>query len=292
MSIEIASRVGPSGIDIAYERFGDPSAPTVLLVMGMGTQLIGWPDGLCKALVQQGLHVVRFDNRDAGQSTHFAGRPDFLAATRGDFATAVYTLSDMAADTAGLLDALGMGAAHVVGASLGGFVAQTLAIEHPARVRSLTSIMSTTGAPDVGQLHAEARVIFSWPRPTTREEAMERAVRTMALLGSPGFPHDDAVIAQMAGRAWDRDHDPDAIVRQAVATLASGDRTEKLRALSLPTIVIHGEDDRMCDVSGGRATAAAIPGAELITIPGMGHDLPRAVWPTITDAIARLARRS
>ncbi|HEY1958101.1 MAG TPA: alpha/beta fold hydrolase, partial [Polyangiaceae bacterium] len=192
MTIEKANGVGPSSIAIAYERFGDPSAPALLLIMGAGTQMHGWPDDFCAGLVAHGLHVVRFDNRDVGESTHFhdAPKPDLAAVIAGDHSTASYTLSDMAADTVGLLDVLGIRAAHLVGASLGGFVAQTIAIEHPERALSLTSMMSTTGNADVGQLRSDAREIFSWPRPTNRVEAGERAVRLARTLGSPGFEHD------------------------------------------------------------------------------------------------------
>ena len=293
MTIERATGVGPCRIDIAYERFGDPGAPALLLIMGAGTQMHGWPDDFCTQLAARGFHVVRFDNRDAGESTHFhdAPRPDLLAVIAGDSSTASYRLSDMAADTVGLLDVLGVPAAHLVGASLGGFVAQTLAIEYRERVLSLTSMMSTTGDPTVGQLHPEASEIFTWPRPTNRDEAGERAIRLMRTLGSPGFEHDLVSIRERAARAWERDHDPLGIARQAVAAVASGDRTESLRRLSVPTLVVHGTADALCDVSGGLATAAAIPGADLLLIEGMSHDLPRPVWPRIIEAIVALTRQ-
>ncbi len=193
MTIELASGVGPARIDVAYERLGDPSAPPVLLIMGLGAQLIGWPDGLCAELVQRGLHVIRFDNRDAGQSTHLTGAPNFAAALAGDFTTAAYTLSDMAADTVGLLAALGLASAHVVGASLGGFAAQTLAIEQPHRVRSLTSIMSSTGAPGVGQPHAEA----------LRQHHRTRAVHRPRVAPVP-VVLDARLVAECAHRRGDR----------------------------------------------------------------------------------------
>ena len=246
MTIEKASGVGPSRIQIAYECFGDRSAPALLLIMGAGTQMHGWPDDFIAELVAHGLYVVRFDNRDVGESTHFhdAPKPNLAAVMAGDKSTASYILSDMAADTVGLLDALGIREAHLVGASLGGFVAQTIAIEHPERILSLTSIMSTTGDVSVGQLHPDARVIFTWPRPTNRDEAGERAVRLVRTLGSPAFEHDFGLIRERAARAWDRDHDPFGIARQAVASVASGDRTEKLGQLGLPTLVVHGTADR------------------------------------------------
>lgn len=293
MAEERARDVGPARIEIAYERFGDADAPPVLLVMGLGAQLIQWPDGFCAELVARGLHVIRFDNRDAGASTHFsdAPTPDFAAAMRGDFSSAVYTLSDMAADAVGLLDALGISSAHVVGASMGGMIAQTMAIEHPARVRSLTSIMATTGDRAVGQPRPEGLRAFSGPPAVTREEAIERMVAVSRILGSPGFPRDEDAVRERAGRAYDRGHDPIAMVRQGVAVIASGDRTARLRTLDLPALVVHGADDLLVDPSGGRATAEAIPGAELVVIDGMGHDLPRALWPRLADLVAKLVRR-
>jgi pimeloyl-ACP methyl ester carboxylesterase len=290
----IATRVGRSSIDLAYERRGDPAHPTVLLVMGIGAQLVHWPLDFLDALVAHGLHVVRFDNRDSGHSTHLRDAPpaDLPAALAGDLASVSYTLSDMAADAVGLLDALAVDAAHLVGASLGGAIAQTLAIEHPQRARSLTSMMSTTGDLRVGQIHAETRqAVFGGPPAHTREEVVARALRTYGHLGSPAFPADPAAVAEVAGLAYDRDHDAAAIVRQAVASVASGDRTERLRRLDLPTLVLHGLADTMCDPSGGRATAAAIPGAELVLIEGMGHNLPPGLRQRIAGHIAALVQR-
>lgn len=292
MAIEIARGVGPSRIDLAYERLGDPADPPLLLIMGLGAQLVGWPDAFCEALVAHRFHVIRFDNRDAGESTHFTGIPSFAAAMLGDLSTAAYTLSDMAADTAGLLDALGIASAHVVGASLGGFVAQTLAIEHRARVRTLTSIMSSTGARDVGQPHPATAALFAGAPPMTREQAIERAHRAAQLIGSTALGLDLAGLADRAGRAFDRGFDATSFVRQGTAVLASGDRTPRLCALDVPTLVIHGTADKLVDISGGRATAAAIPGAKLVEIEGMGHDLPRAAWPQVVDEIAALASRA
>jgi pimeloyl-ACP methyl ester carboxylesterase len=260
-----------------------------MLMMGIGAQLIAWPDGLCDALVARGLQLVRFDNRDAGLSTHVVGAPapNLPAALAGDYASASYTLSDMAADCVGLLDALGFASVHLVGASMGGFIAQTVAIEYPARVRSLTSIMATTGDPNVGRAHPDVLREFAKGGPaTTREQVIARNVEIFRVVGSPGYPADEHAVAERAGRAFDRAFDPIGMARQAVAVVASGDRTAKLRELHVPALVIHGGDDKMCDVSGGRATAAAIPGAELIVIDGMGHDLPAALWPQLAGAIA------
>ena len=271
----IAHHIGPAAIDIAYERLGDPQAPALVLIMGIAAQLIAWPDAFCQALVGHGLQVIRFDNRDAGHSTHLteAPPPDLPAALAGDFSSVSYTLSDMAADTLGLMDALGIQRAHLVGASLGGAIAQTLACEHPARVRSLVSMMSTTGAPTVGQISPDVvGEVFGGPPAVTREDVVHKTMRAMRAIGSPGYPIDETEVAVTAGRAYDRAYDPIGIARQAVATIASGDRSERLRGLALPTLVIHGLADRMCDVSGGRATAAAIPDAELMLIEGMGHN--------------------
>jgi len=262
--------------------------------MGGAAQLIHWPGGFLDALLRRGLQLIRFDNRDAGRSTHFhdAPRPDLPAALAGDYSSASYTLSDMAADTVGLLDALDMDAAHVVGASLGGAIGQTLAIEYPTRVLSLTSMMSTTGAVTVGQPHPETlRSVFGGPPATTRQAVVDRAVRVFSAIGSPAYPTDLAAVAERAGLAWDRGHDEMAIVRQAVASVASGDRTSRLKDLDLPTLVIHGMADPLCDVSGGRATAAAIPGAELVLIEGMGHNLPPGLWERFADHIAAIVRR-
>lgn len=292
MGEELAHNVGPARIDVAYERLGDPAAPPVLLIMGGGAQMIHWPDGFCADLVDLGLHVIRFDNRDAGRSTHFvhAPAPDVTAAASGDLSSVSYTLLDMAADVVGLLDVLGMSSAHVVGSSLGGMVAQTLAIEYPNRIRSLTSMMSTTGDLAVG--HADLAALGGiGPPPKDRQGYVDWRVRAMRAVGSPGFAFDEAAVAERAGRAFDRGDDPVGMLRQAVAVIASGDRTDRLRALRVPTLVVHGAADKMCDVSGGRATAAAIPGAKLVIFEGMGHNLPRELWPELAGHIADLVRR-
>ncbi len=289
-----ASKVGPAGIDIAYQRLGDPNAPAVLLIMGIGAQFIHWPEAFCGALVRGGLQVIRFDNRDAGLSTHItsAPPPDLPAALAGDVSSASYTLSDMAADAAGLLDALGIGKAHVVGASMGGAIAQTMAIEHPDRVRSLTSMMSTTGNMSVGQPAPEMlREVFSGPSAATRSEVIQQTLRVFRAIGSPGYPSDENEIAERAGRAYDRAYDRIGVARQAVATVASGDRTGRLRRLEVPALVIHGLADRMCNASGGRATAEAIPGAELVLIEGMGHDLPPGLLSQLAARIVEFVWR-
>jgi pimeloyl-ACP methyl ester carboxylesterase len=292
---QIARGVGPARIDIAYEQRGNPAHPTVLLVMGIAAQMVHWPAGFLDALVRRDLHVVRFDNRDSGHSTHMQAAPsaNLPAALAGDLSSASYTLSDMAADAVGLLDALNIDAAHVVGASMGGAIGQVMALEHPRRVRSLTSMMSTTGDMSVGQVHpATLKSVFGGPRAHTREEFIARAVRLRGIIGSPDFPADLDHVAAVAGLAYDRDHDEAAIARLAVATVATGDRTKRLQTLAVPTLIVHGLADTMCDPSGGRATAAAIPGAELVLIEGMGHDLPPGVWEQLADRLARLVRKA
>lgn len=291
---ERASKIGPAGIDIAYQCLGNPDAPLVLLIMGIAAQSIHWPDAFCHALVDRDLEVMRFDNRDAGLSTHLtdAPPPDLPRALAGDLSSVSYTLSDMAADAVGLLNFLGIEKAHVVGASMGGQIAQTMAIEHPDRVRSLISIMSTTGNRSVGQPSPEVlREVFGGPPAVTRDEVIQQRLRAARAMGSPAFPSDENEIAALAGRAYDRSYDPIGIARQAVATVASGDRTERLRHLNVPALVIHGLADRMCDVSGGRATAEAIPGAELVLIEGMGHNLPPGLRPQLAARIAQFVWR-
>ena len=292
---EKASKVGPAAIDIAYQRLGNPDVPVVLLIMGIAGQSINWPDAFCHALVEAGLQVIRFDNRDAGLSTHLTGAPppDLPAALAGNLSSVSYTLSDMAADAVGLMDVLGFEKAHVVGASMGGAIAQTMAIEHPNRVRSLTSMMSTTGNISVGQPSPDVlRDVFVGPPAVTRDEVIQRMLRAFRAIGSPGYPTDENEVVAIAGRAYDRCYDPIGVARQAIASVASGDRTELLRHLDVPALVIHGLADRMCDVSGGRATAEAIPGAELVLIEGMGHGLPPGLRSQLAERIVEFVWRA
>ena len=294
MSVEIARGVGPARIDIAYERFGEAELPPVLLLMGLGTQMLGWPDGFCEALADHRVCAIRLDNRDIGLSTHLTDMPppDLAAILRGDTSSASYTLPDMAADTIGLLDELGLDSAHTVGASMGGMIAQTMAIEHPDRVRSLTSIMSTTGDPSVGQSTQEAMSALLSPPAATRAEAIERTLSILRVIGSPGFELDEADVRWRTGLAYDRANDPAGVARQFAAIAASGDRTAALRSVAVPALVLHGEDDPLVNVSGGRATAAAIPGAQLLTFEGMGHHLPRELWSEIARQIGELVARA
>lgn len=291
MGEEKALNVGPSRIEVAYERFGDPEAPPVLLLMS--GQMINWPEGFCVELVDRGLHVIRFDNRDTGRSSHFpeAPMPDLKAAMAGDVSSASYTLSDMAADAVGLLDVLGFDSAHLVGSSMGGMIAQTIAIEYPSRVRSLTSMSSRPGDPSTGMPNFSAIGPVGSP-PEDRQGYIDWEVRAFRTVGSPEFEFDEAAVAERAGRVYDRGYDCQGNLRQKVAVVASGDRTEQLRQLRVPTLVIHGADDPMCDVSGGRATAAAIPDARLMIIDGLGHSLPRELWPEFATHIADLVHHA
>jgi len=288
MNEEIAKNIGPSKIQIAYERFGHSSSPPVFLIMGGGAQMTAWPEGFCMELVKQGLQPIRFDNRDAGRSTHFTNTPapDFKAAMSGDFSSVSYSLSDMAADTVGLMDVLGFETVHLVGASLGGMIAQTIAIEFPSRVRSLTSMMSSTGAKNVGQVDLSIFAEMGSPPYDNREAFIKWRVKSLKVIGSSKYPIDEKTVAENAGISWDRDHDSTALLRQSVAVLKSGDRTNDLRQLSIPTLVIHGTTDRMINVSGGIATADAIPGAQLKPYDDMGHGIPPALWSEVATLIA------
>ncbi|HMC06341.1 MAG TPA: alpha/beta fold hydrolase [Solirubrobacterales bacterium] len=291
----MAERIAPAnGIEIAYETFGDSDDPTLLLIMGLGVQMLGWDEELCRMLAERGFRVVRFDNRDVGRSTQVVGGPraDVMAAAAGDLRSASYRLDEMAEDCVGLLDHLGAGTAHVVGASQGGMIAQALAIRHPERVLSLTSIMSTTGDRAVGQPHPEAIPALLTRPPADREGFAEFAVGAWRVIGSPGFEPDEEALRARATASFDRGIHPEGTARQLVAILASGDRTAELQKLDLATLVIHGTADVLIDASGGKATAAAIPGARLELIEGMGHDLPRALWPRFVDLIADNAARA
>ncbi len=283
-----------NGIDICYETFGDPSKPALLLVMGLGAQMTLWDEAFCEQLAGRGFQVIRFDNRDTGLSSKIEGgpTPDVGAAMGGDTSSASYTLTDMADDAAGVLDALGIRAAHIVGASMGGMIVQQMAIRHPSRVLSLCSIMSTTGDRSVGQGTPEAMALLMGPTPTTREEAIEASVRSTKVLLGSGFKFDEEKVRQQAAATYDRMNYPAGFARQLVGIVASGDRTEELRKLKVPTLVIHGEDDPLVTLSGGQATAKAIPGATLLTIPGMGHALPEEAWPRIVDAIVANTERA
>ena len=284
--------VEANGIDLCYETFGAASDPALLLVMGLGAQMIWWEADFCRALAERGYYVIRFDNRDIGKSTHIQAPPPDLMAFMTNRAPlrAPYDLNDMARDTVGLLDALGIASAHVVGASMGGMIAQVLAISFPERVRTLTSIMSTTGERGLPQGKPEVFAAISAPPPLTAAEFVETNVRVAELLR--GYPDgaEEADARVRATRAAARGLNPMGGLRQMGAILASGSRKEALAKVSAPTLVIHGADDPLVPVEGGQATARAIPGAKLMILERMGHTLPRALWPQIVDAIAAHAR--
>jgi pimeloyl-ACP methyl ester carboxylesterase len=290
---ELRAPVG-EGVELAYQEMGPPDGEPLILVMGLATQMIAWSEGFCSLLVDRGFRVVRFDNRDIGRSSKLreAGPPRFLDMFAGRRGTAPYLLGDMAADAFGLLDHLEIESAHLVGASMGGMIAQQMAIERPARVRSLCSMMSTTGSRRVGHPSYKTFGLLLAKPPREREAAIERAVKTFKVIGSPGYPFEEERIREIAGRSFDRGHSHAGIMRQLHAITASGDRTARLGELDLPALVIHGKNDVLVNPSGGRATARAIPGARLKVIEGMGHDLPQALWPTFAEEIAANGARA
>jgi pimeloyl-ACP methyl ester carboxylesterase len=281
-----------NGITLAYETFGDGSGPPLVLVAGIGTQMTGWHEDFCELLASSGRTVVRFDNRDSGESTHIDATVDLEACMAGDTSSAPYALEDMADDVAGLLDALGHDAAHLVGVSMGGMIAQAVAARHPQRVLSLCSIMSTTGDPAASEPTPEAMEALLLPPAKTPEEAMDRAQKGARLIGSPAYERDQEELRERAARAWLRDHDPAGFARQLAAIQRSGNRTAALASISAPTLVIHGVEDPLIRVGAGRATAAAIAGAQLWELPGMGHDMPRQLWPQFAERIHGLVERA
>jgi pimeloyl-ACP methyl ester carboxylesterase len=294
MSTSGSGVVRANGIQIAYETIGDRGGRPLLMVMGLGAPMLVWHPDLCELLAGRGFFAIRFDNRDVGRSTHLhdAPQPDIRGAlSRGDVSSAAYNLDDMAEDGFGLLEALGLTAAHVLGASLGGMIAQTMAVRHPERVLSLTSLMSTP-SPTLTNPTPEAAEALMRPPATSREASIARAIDIARILGSPGYPPDDEWRAELAGQTWDQGLDPAGVMRQWMAILASGDRTEAVRGIRIPTLVVHGDSDPLINVTAGRRTAELIRDAELMVVPGMGHDLPRPVWPALADAISALAGRA
>lgn len=281
-------------VELCYEIFGEVSDPALLLIMGLGTQMIGWHDELCETLAARGFYVTRFDNRDVGRSTrlHEVPPPSLLELLRRRPRQLAYTLGDMADDAAGLLDCMGIEAAHVVGASMGGMIAQTLAARHRDRVLSLVSIMSSTGARLSGQPALRVYPFFLRRPKAGRDAFIDSVVRLFAVVGSRGLGADEEQLRELAGRSFDRGVDGGGTGRQLAAILAAGNRTDDLRRIAAPTLVIHGTADRLVSPSGGRATVRAIPGSRLMLIEGMGHDLPRGGWPRIVEGIVENARRA
>jgi len=287
-------RVPANGIEVAYETFGERGAPPLVLVMGLGTQMIAWPDELCEDLAERGHFVVRFDNRDAGASTHLHGVPaphaaQVLARRRRP----PYTIDDMADDTIGLIDALDVGPVHLVGVSMGGFISQTVAVRKPDRLRSLTLIMTSTGSRRVGQ--ADPRLFGRLIRgriAVDRETALDSVVETFRVIGSKGFALDEQWLRDVGGRSYDRGYDPAGYHRQLAAVVGQPNRTAQLARLDLPTLVMHGLNDPLVAATGGLALARVIRGARFVGFSGMGHDLPRQLWTEFADHITALVRRA
>jgi pimeloyl-ACP methyl ester carboxylesterase len=284
-------RTAANGIELEYDTFGTPTDPPVLLVMGLGGQMIAWEEGFCRLVAGHGRYVIRFDNRDVGLSTKLDGADvDIVAvmtaAMGGGARPAVpYLLSDMAADAFGLLDALGIERAHIVGVSMGGMIVQTMALERPERVLTLTSIMSNTGEREFGQPTPEAIEVLMKPPAEDRSEAIDTAVAAWKVIGSSRY-FDEAKVRERAAESYDRSFYPAGANRQLAAIMASGSRAAGLRALDVPTLVIHGRGDPLIQLSGGERTAELVPGANLLVCHDMGHDLPEPLWPLITDVIA------
>lgn len=286
-------RLKANGIEIEYESFGDPKAAPLLLIGGLGSQLTGFDQEFCEQLRDRGFHVIRYDNRDAGLSTKMeaAGEPDLMAAFGGN-ANPAYKLDDLAADAASLLSALDIRAAHIVGVSMGGFIAQLVAINHPDQVLSLTSIMSGPGGEDEVPPQPEGADVLMRVPPPTREGRIEHGLWIRKTLKGPGDPFDEAMEMRQVERAYDRSYYPVGTGRQLVAILAAESRTERLRRLKVPALVIHGTDDVLVPVENGRLVANAIPGARLVEFEQMGHNLPERVWPKVLDALEELAKQA
>jgi pimeloyl-ACP methyl ester carboxylesterase len=283
---ELTAQIGD--LTLCYETFGSPDGEPLLLVMGLSTQMLLWDDQFCEMLAERGFHVVRFDNRDVGRSTIMRDAPvpkQWQLVVR-DPRAAAYSLDEMAGDAVGLLDHLGIEAAHIVGASMGGMIAQLMAIDYPERVRSLVSIMSTTGDRKVGRPHP--RIALRLLRRPHRDRAgyIEDHLETYRQIGSAAFDFEEDHKRERAGRLFERGVHPAGGARQLAAVLTAPDRTARLRRVHVPATVIHGDADPLVHISGGQATAAAIPDARLLILPRMGHDLPRELWPQIIEAIA------
>lgn len=294
MTDTATTTVQANGIELAYETFGDPDATPMVMVMGLGTQMIAWPDEMCENLAKAGYWVIRYDNRDSGESTHLTGvRAPATAAVAARRSKPPYTISDMGRDLLGFLDALKIDSAHVVGVSMGGYIAQSAALQAPERIRSMTLIMTSTGSRLVGRV--DLRLIprlLAKRRVTDREESGAAAIETFRTIGSPGFEFDQEWYREVGRRSFDRGHDPGGYRRQLSACVAQSDRTARLRELNIPSLVVHGLADPLVAPTGGIALAKALKGSRFLGIPGMGHDLPRALWPELVEAITSLTRRA
>jgi len=284
--------VSIGGVEICYETIGDPAGRPLLLIMGLGGPLIWWDDDFCRLLVDRGFYVIRYDNRDCGRSQRMTGRASIVRAYLRAGAPPPYSLDDLADDAAGLLDHLGISAAHVTGISMGGMIAQTLAIRHPDRVLSLVSIMSTTGGRRVGWADPRLLQLMVVQSPRDRDDYIALAARTFRRIGSPGYPFTEERLRRRAADTFDRGVNRAGTLRQMASLLSARDRTPALRRLRVPALVIHGIADPLVHVSGGRATARAIPGAELMLVPGMGHDLHPDLWPLVVEGIERTSDRA
>ena len=290
----------PGGVEICYQTFGDPADDPLLLVMGLGGPMNWWDPDFCRLLADRGFYVIRYDNRDTGRSSRVRGtgrvtRRVLVQTFLGERARPPrppYTIDDLAGDAFGLLDHLGLDSAHVVGISMGGMIAQTMALLHPERVRSLTSIMSTTGRRTVGWQDPRLLPRLLERRSNTREGYVASSVRFWAIIGSTAFPDSQEAVVARAGETFDRGVSASGVARQMLAVISQPDRTRRLHELAVPTLVVHGLDDKMVHVSGGRATSHAIPGSELLLVPGMGHDLPVQLHETFVEAIRRVADRA
>ena len=294
VSEELFAEVAP-GVQLCYQTFGSPDGDPLVLVMGLGGPMTWWDPELCTMLAEAGFQVVRFDNRDTGRSSRMKGRVTRAQLVRsfvGRGSRPPYTLSDMAADAFGLMDHLGWESAHVAGVSMGGMIVQTMAVDQPRRVRSLTSIMSTLGKRTVGWQHPSLLPALIGPRAPGREAYIDSSARMWKLIGSPGFPVDDAKVRSRAEETFDRGVSASGVMRQMLAILNQPNRSRALASLRIPAAVVHGSADKMVHVSGGRATAQAIPGAELLVIDGMGHDMPVDLFETLTAVIRRTADRA
>ena len=286
-----------NGVTIEYEEFGRRDGFPLLLIMGLGGQMVMWHESLCAQFVERGFRVIRYDNRDVGLSTKFhdaCPNPAQLVAEvfLGKSVKPPYTLDDMAHDAAALLQALGIPSAHVVGASMGGMIAQALAIQHPERVLTLTSIMSTTGNPNLPQPEPDVLRLLMQTPPAERQGAIDHGLRVWRALHGPGFEFDEVRIRELVELSYDRDPDPQGTARQLLAIVAAPSRKDGLGSLAIPTLVIHGDADPLVPIAAGYDTAEAVPGARMLVIEGMGHELPEGAWPQVLDAIVELARPS